>query len=90
MPNLGVFKDSGFPFTRLADLSQTGLQAALDRAEAQAQLIAAQPNKPTQERLIAKLMEMPNNAVSSPRLLMLRQTLILINSAFAFSTSGTL
>jgi hypothetical protein len=26
-------------------------------------MIAAQPNKPTQERLIAKLMEMPNNAV---------------------------
>ncbi|MFS2160419.1 cellulose biosynthesis cyclic di-GMP-binding regulatory protein BcsB [Pseudomonas sp. Pseusp122] len=23
MPNLGVFKDSGFPFTRMADLSQT-------------------------------------------------------------------
>ena len=25
MPNLGVFKDSGFPFTRLADLSETVL-----------------------------------------------------------------
>ncbi len=25
MPNLGVFKDSGFPFTRLADLSQTAV-----------------------------------------------------------------
>ena len=25
MPNLGVFKDTGFPFTRLADLSQTAV-----------------------------------------------------------------
>ena len=25
MPNLGVFKDSGFPFTRLADLAQTAV-----------------------------------------------------------------
>ncbi|MCW8276060.1 cellulose biosynthesis cyclic di-GMP-binding regulatory protein BcsB [Pseudomonas sp. PCH199] len=25
MPNLGVFKDAGFPFTRLADLSQTAV-----------------------------------------------------------------
>lgn len=25
MPNLGVFKDSGFPFTRMADLSQTAV-----------------------------------------------------------------
>lgn len=25
MPNLGVFKDSGFPFTRLADLSETAV-----------------------------------------------------------------
>ncbi|MGV8916709.1 MAG: cellulose biosynthesis cyclic di-GMP-binding regulatory protein BcsB [Pseudomonas sp.] len=25
MPNLGVFNDSGFPFTRMADLSQTGV-----------------------------------------------------------------
>ena len=31
--------------------------------EAVGYMIAAQPNKPTQERLIAKLMEMPNNAV---------------------------
>ncbi|MDU8621358.1 cellulose biosynthesis cyclic di-GMP-binding regulatory protein BcsB [Pseudomonas syringae] len=28
MPNLGVFKDSGFPFTRLADLSQTSVVLA--------------------------------------------------------------
>lgn len=28
MPNLGVFKDSGFPFTRLADLSQTAVVLA--------------------------------------------------------------
>lgn len=34
--------------------------------EAVGYMIAAQPNKPTQERLIAKLMEMPNNAVSVP------------------------
>ena len=27
-------------------------------------MISAQPNKPTQERLIDKLMELPNNAVS--------------------------
>jgi len=27
-------------------------------------MISAQPNKPMQERLIAKLMELPNNAVS--------------------------
>lgn len=26
-------------------------------------MISAQPNKPQQERLIAKLMELPNNAV---------------------------
>jgi exportin-1 len=32
--------------------------------EAVGHMISAQPNKPTQERLIAKLMEMPNNAVS--------------------------
>ncbi|PAB28356.1 cellulose biosynthesis cyclic di-GMP-binding regulatory protein BcsB [Pseudomonas savastanoi] len=28
MPNLGVFKDSGFPFSRLADLSQTAVVLA--------------------------------------------------------------
>ncbi|WP_024644863.1 cellulose biosynthesis cyclic di-GMP-binding regulatory protein BcsB [Pseudomonas syringae] len=28
MPNLGVFKDSGFPFTRMADLSQTAVVLA--------------------------------------------------------------
>jgi exportin-1 len=33
--------------------------------EAVGYMIAAQPNKPTQERLIAKLMEMPNNAWDS-------------------------
>lgn len=27
-------------------------------------MISAQPNKPQQEKLIAKLMELPNNAVS--------------------------
>jgi len=27
-------------------------------------MIAAQPNKPTQERLLARLMDLPNNAVS--------------------------
>jgi hypothetical protein len=27
-------------------------------------MISAQPNKPTQEKLIAKLMELPNTAVS--------------------------
>lgn len=27
-------------------------------------MISAQPNKPTQEKLIDKLMELPNNAVS--------------------------
>ncbi len=31
--------------------------------EAVGYMISAQPNRPTQERLIAKLMEMPNNAV---------------------------
>lgn len=29
-------------------------------------MISAQPNKPTQEKLIEKLMELPNNAVSRP------------------------
>jgi hypothetical protein len=29
-------------------------------------MISAQPNKPTQEKLIDKLMELPNNAVSRP------------------------
>jgi len=33
--------------------------------EAVGYMISAQPNKPTQERLIEKLMELPNNAVSS-------------------------
>ena len=28
-------------------------------------MISAQPNKPQQEKLIAKLMELPNNAVST-------------------------
>jgi exportin-1 len=28
-------------------------------------MISAQPNKPQQEKLIAKLMELPNNAVRS-------------------------
>jgi len=32
--------------------------------EAVGYMISAQPNKPTQERLIDKLMELPNNAVS--------------------------
>lgn len=32
--------------------------------EAVGYMISAQPNKPMQERLIAKLMELPNNAVS--------------------------
>ena len=32
--------------------------------EAVGYMISAQPNKPTQERLIEKLMELPNNAVS--------------------------
>ena len=32
--------------------------------EAVGYMISAQPNKPQQERLIAKLMELPNNAVS--------------------------
>lgn len=32
--------------------------------EAVGYMIASQPNKPTQERLIEKLMELPNNAVS--------------------------
>jgi hypothetical protein len=32
--------------------------------EAVGYMISAQPNKPTQEKLIAKLMELPNNAVS--------------------------
>ena len=36
--------------------------------EAVGYMISAQPNKPTQERLIAKLMEMPNNAVRFIRL----------------------
>lgn len=31
--------------------------------EAVGYMISAQPNKPTQEKLIAKLMELPNNAV---------------------------
>jgi hypothetical protein len=40
MPNLGVFKDSGFPFTRLADLSQTAvvLPANVSASEASAYL----------------------------------------------------
>ena len=33
--------------------------------EAVGYMISAQPNKPTQERLIDKLMELPNNAVSA-------------------------
>jgi hypothetical protein len=33
--------------------------------EAIGYMISAQPNKPQQEKLIAKLMEMPNNAVSN-------------------------
>lgn len=33
--------------------------------EAVGYMISAQPNKPQQEKLIAKLMELPNNAVSS-------------------------
>lgn len=31
--------------------------------EAVGYMISAQPNKPTQEKLIARLMELPNNAV---------------------------
>lgn len=31
--------------------------------EAIGYMVAAQPNKPVQERLLAKLMELPNNAV---------------------------
>ena len=34
--------------------------------EAIGYMIAAQPNKTAQEKLIAKLMELPNNAVSPP------------------------
>jgi len=34
--------------------------------EAIGYMIAAQPNKSAQEKLITKLMELPNNAVSSP------------------------
>ena len=34
--------------------------------EAIGYMIAAQPNKAAQEKLIGKLMELPNNAVSSP------------------------
>lgn len=37
--------------------------------EAIGYMIAAQPNKAAQEKLIAKLMELPNNAVSSPALM---------------------
>jgi hypothetical protein len=33
--------------------------------EAVGYMISAQPNKPTQEKLINKLMELPNTAVSS-------------------------
>jgi exportin-1 len=33
--------------------------------EAVGNMISAQPNKPTQERLIEKLMELPNNAVGA-------------------------
>lgn len=35
--------------------------------EAVGYMISATPNKPQQEKLIAKLMELPNNAVRSPR-----------------------
>ena len=35
--------------------------------EAIGYMIAAQPNKAAQEKLIGKLMELPNNAVSSPK-----------------------
>lgn len=40
MPNLGVFKDSGFPFTRMADLSQTAvvLPSSVSASEASAYL----------------------------------------------------
>lgn len=41
--------------------------------EAVGYMIAAQPNKPTQERLIAKLMEMPNTAVRTPAFSRLQQ-----------------
>lgn len=34
--------------------------------EAVGYMISATPNKPQQEKLIAKLMELPNNAVCSP------------------------
>jgi exportin-1 len=34
--------------------------------EAVGYMISAQPNKPQQEKLIAKLMELPNNAVCDP------------------------
>lgn len=34
MPNLGVFKDSGFPFTRMADLSETSVILPNDPAPA--------------------------------------------------------
>jgi hypothetical protein len=34
--------------------------------EAVGYMISAQPNKPQQEKLIAKLMDLPNNAVSFP------------------------
>lgn len=36
MPNLGVFKDSGFPFTRMADLSQTAVVLPTDVSASEA------------------------------------------------------
>ncbi len=35
--------------------------------EAMGYMVAAQPNKPTQERLLVKLMDLPNTAVSGRR-----------------------
>lgn len=45
--------------------------------EAVGYMISAQPNKPQQEKLIAKLMELPNNAVSIPSI-----SCLLTNSVF--------
>ena len=48
--------------------------------EAVGYMISAQPNKPQQERLIAKLMELPNNAVSHAFLYLVVSLIVTLGS----------
>lgn len=57
--------------------------------EAVGYMISAQPNKPQQEKLIAKLMELPNNAVRLTNSCFTVQRLTLCTVGFFDGTSST-